>query len=420
MKFIHVADLHIDTPFIGIAKSDPTLQQALIQAPFTAFKRCVSIAINQKVDFVVIVGDLFDGSKQTIAARHFLYKELERLEKVNIPVIISHGNHDYIRLEQSIMKFPNNVFVFRDESIETYDFTTADGETVAVHGFSYVHRWIKENKVLEFPNRSKFDFEIGLLHGDVLTNQQNSQSYAPFTVPDLLAKNYDYWALGHIHQALQLNEEPRIQYSGTIQGKHRNEIGDKGAFLIELNKNQPTTSEFISLAPIVWENATIICQKNWQEADLIREIQLTIDNYYSESTGTQQSYLISIVLENAHYLGKELLNQIIQGELLDIFQTEPSEIFVKVIKISLSSDKEFDLFNYDKALDESYKISLEQLNHGELYQELISDISHHTVSKKWLKDLFNDGDLRKEMIEQAHQRLERLFDTVTGVPIHED
>ena len=79
-------------------------------------------------------------------------------------------------------------------------------------------------------------FHIGMLHGS-LAGDETHAVYAPFTKSELLAKQYDYWALGHIHLRQQLHEEPPIVYPGNIQGRHRNERGEKGFYEVSLTKN---------------------------------------------------------------------------------------------------------------------------------------------------------------------------------------
>ena len=147
MKLLHVSDLHLDTPFSGIAKQDYQLQQKLIQAPFESFERCVSIAINQKVDLMLVSGDIYDATKQTIAAKHFFFQQMNRLKQAEIPVVIGHGNHDYYEQNHLSMNYPDNVHLFEEELVKHFDITTKNNETIRIYGFSYNHRWIKERMI---------------------------------------------------------------------------------------------------------------------------------------------------------------------------------------------------------------------------------------------------------------------------------
>ncbi|MBR7926983.1 DNA repair exonuclease [Aerococcaceae bacterium zg-ZUI334] len=407
MKILHVADLHLDTPFAGIAKQDATLQQMLIQAPFLAFERCVSIAINQAVDVMVIVGDLYDATKQTIAAQHFFYQQMMRLKQAEIQVVLSHGNHDYIDLEKMSPKYPENVYVFTDETIRAFDFTSKTGETARFYGFSYTRRWIKEQKIQDYPvNPYETNFTIGLLHGNV----EEQGNYAPFSVGDLVGKQYDYWALGHVHQAKLLSSVPLIQYSGTIQGRHRLEMGDKGAYIIELAAHQPVSSEFISLAPVVWEQARLESQSNWQVMDLVNEIRQIIDNYRSESIGTQQSYLVTIELTQSQRLSEEILAALASKEVMDFFEQDTDNShFVQIIKIIQSSDVSLQVFNYDDELQESYSQAISELETGTLYQDVMSELFQHSLLKKYQHALQLDEHLKHEMKQSAKNLLVQTF-----------
>lgn len=221
VKFIHAADLHLDSPFRGLSDLPAAVKQRVYQAPFTATQRLVDRAIQERVDFVVLVGDLFDRDTQSVQAQLFLRDQLQRLVDTGIGVYLSYGNHDYLT-EQSTLSLPDGVTVFGRE-VTTAEFTTATQQRVAISGFSYDQRWLTTDRVAEFPDRSEVDFQIGMLHGAVRTGAQDQ--YAPFTVAELQAKRYDYWALGHIHQQQALSMTPPIIYAGAIQGRHQNETG---------------------------------------------------------------------------------------------------------------------------------------------------------------------------------------------------
>ncbi|MBS4455835.1 metallophosphoesterase family protein [Tuanshanicoccus lijuaniae] len=411
MKLLHVADLHLDTPFAGIAKQDATLQQTLIQAPFLAFERCVSIAINQAVDVMVIVGDLYDATKQTIAAQHFFYQQMLRLKQAAIQVVLCHGNHDFLDLQTSAPKYPDNVYLFADETIRSFDFTSKAGETARFYGFSYTKRWIKESKVKDYPNNpQETDFTIGLLHGNVDTTQGEQANYAPFSVNELSNKQYDYWALGHVHQSRRLSTAPLIQYPGTIQGRHRLETGDKGAYIIELTPNQPVHSEFISLAPVVWEQASLESQSHWQVMDLVKEIHQIINNYHSESIGTQQSYLVSLELTQAQRLSQEILEALENGELMDFLTPETGDSqFVQIVKITQSSNATLQVFNYDDELQDSYTQALTELETGTFYEDVMSELFKHTLFKKYQQALLPDKSLQNELKQSAKNLLVQTF-----------
>lgn len=422
MKLMHVADLHLDSPFVGVAKQHPAMQQHLIKAPYHAFERCVSIAINQAVDVLIVVGDIYDSERQTIYAQHFFVEQLRRLQKARIPVVLIHGNHDYLDLERKPMTYPDNVYVFDSSDVTYKDLTLKSGETVRFYGFSYTKRWINERKIMQFPaNPSATTYTVGCLHGAIEAENTNKGNYAPFSVDELRAKNYDYWALGHIHQAEVLSEVPLIQYSGTIQGRHRHELGDKGAFLVELKPNQPSKNQFISLASIVWQQAEIDCHSEWQTTELLQRATQVVRNYQEEAEASQQSYLITLLLNNAQRLPLELQEQIDNGELLLALSEGTQEApFVFITKIIQQRHIVGEPFEYDEALKDSFAEASAELERGELYQRIMADVFQHATMKQWLGDLAKDDALKEQLNTSAKQLMIQSIGFETEEVDHED
>src|SRR6056297_3516399 len=94
MKFIHAADIHLDSPFIGLTARDEACAAALRDATRAAFANLVQAAIEHAVDFVLIAGDLYDGDWRDYTTGLFFVGEMARLERAGVPVFLVHGNHD--------------------------------------------------------------------------------------------------------------------------------------------------------------------------------------------------------------------------------------------------------------------------------------------------------------------------------------
>jgi DNA repair exonuclease SbcCD nuclease subunit len=255
MKFIHTADLHLDSPFRGLTDMPTTIWEKVHQSTFLAFQKIVDAAIEQHVDFVLIVGDIYDRDHHSAEAEDFFIRQCQRLSKEKIPVYLSYGNHDYQIVSSQSEGFPENVHVFGNQ-VETSQFTTRDGQTVAITGFSYQKRWLPENQVTAFPKKGNVDWQIGMLHGAIRQNDVNQDHYAPFTLDELQAKNYDYWALGHIHKHQLLNEMPPVVYPGDPQGRHKNENGQHGYYLVQSHEHQ-LVPQFNAVAPIEWHTIPV-------------------------------------------------------------------------------------------------------------------------------------------------------------------
>ncbi|WP_026692645.1 metallophosphoesterase family protein [Peribacillus kribbensis] len=254
IKFIHTADLHLDSPFTGIKDIPDPIIGRLREAAFLAFERIVTAAISRQVDFVLISGDIYDGENRSIRAQVRFRKEMERLSAQHIPVYVIHGNHDHLSGSWVKLDFPPNVHIYKGEP-EVKFLETADGARVQIYGFSYPERHVFERMAARYTKSGGADFHIAMLHGNLEGSSEHG-NYAPFTLEELLEKDMDYWALGHIHKRQELYDYPGIIYPGNIQGRHKNEQGDKGCYLIKLSEGH-MERHFIETSDIIWETAQL-------------------------------------------------------------------------------------------------------------------------------------------------------------------
>lgn len=268
MRFIHAADLHLGTPFQGLAHLPENIKRALQEAPYQAYEQLVDHAIKKNVDFVCLAGDIFDQGGLNIKAQVRFKQGLDRLNEHNIPVVMIYGNHDYLISQEHALPYPENTYLLSAAG-ETVKLTLQSREIVAVSGFSYARRHISEERINDLPDRlSDSDFHIGLWHGQVEQVLSSDNIYAPVTIRDLEAKHYDYWALGHIHRRQSLDKDGRINYSGCIQGRHINESGRKGIYLVESQSGQ-WKATFLETSPIIFETVTCHFDQPVQSLDTI-------------------------------------------------------------------------------------------------------------------------------------------------------
>lgn len=309
MKFIHAADLHLDSPFLGMQQLPAALWQRLHDAPFQAVKQLVATAIEQQVDFVVLVGDLFDRETQSIRAQVFLSEQLQLLIDHHISVFVSYGNHDHLT-ENQALTLPTEVAVFSAD-VETKHFTTQTGERVAVSGFSYPQRWLETDMVARFTERGGVDYQIGLLHGAVKQGDENH--YAPFTVSELQATHYDYWALGHIHKPQLLASQPEIVYAGTIQGRNKLEGGPHGFELVSSSAGQ-LHAEFIRADQFEWLTLNIQVNADTTDESLMSQVEDAIINAKQSVFG-----LIELEISGIESLSPALVTRLTDGTWLARF-----------------------------------------------------------------------------------------------------
>lgn len=381
MKFIHAADLHLDTPFSSISNFSEQLQNKLKLSTYTAAKKVFQTAIDQQVDFVILAGDTFDNTDRSLEAQSFLRDEFEKLNKYGINVYLVYGNHDYFRNNFSVIKFPDNVTVF-GEDVTTQE-VKVDGLKVGITGFSYYQQHVNNNVVSTYPSHGNFDYQIGILHAGVMDS-----NYAPFKVSDLLSKGYDYWALGHIHKREVLHEFPYIIYPGDTQGRNLNETGIKGFYLLEV-QNGLTTAKFIPSSVYVWESKTL----NAKVSDTIDSLIVQINDLLK-----LDDVLVTLTIDNAQNLNGDVIKAIDRGELLQQFKNNNSVLYKINLKYNRKNSrsevdqkywdetqsKVFDLDNI-KDLDSrlyNNEIIREHINQPDFLLH-IQDLVKNTINKKY-------------------------------------
>lgn len=395
-----MSDLHLDSPFKGMGQKNSKLQSQFIQAPFDAFERGVKLAIGEDVDVVLITGDIYNSERQTISAQHYFMTKMEELNAHHIPVVLIHGNHDYLKIHHQSIVYPENVHRFNSEAVEFVDISLVSGETLRVYGFSYTHQWITENKIQEFPvNPQATTYTIGLLHGSLQGSEVSANRYAPFALEELKSKRYDYWALGHIHLQATLSDEPLIQYAGTTQGSHRNESGQKGCYIVEFKNGRRVSNTFHSLAKIVWQNETVHLKEEDQIKDIIESINDIMVNYLNEINHKKESYILNISLKNPEYLSQELIEQIQQGELLEAIDSKiKGDYFVLVNRIDVILSPYQQIFEFDQGLMASYQTVLKNYEEDRRDQEVLKDLYNHATVQRFF-DFEDDSGFREEILK---------------------
>lgn len=333
VKFIHAADLHLDSPFIGLKSLPEFIWNAIYLSTFSALTKIVDSAITNQVDFICLVGDIYDTDERSVKAQAYLRNEMERLNSMNIPVYLLHGNHDYIENTGLHLDMPQNVFLF-NETVETKWFTTKEGEQIAITGFSYDKRWVLERKIVDYPEKNpRATYQLGLLHGFSEGIDSEHGKYAPFSLVELKSKKYDYWALGHIHKRQQLATNPPIVYPGNTQGRSSKESGEKGFELVKMSESG-IVSEFCPSATIQWKTIEL----SVKDKKNLDEVYKAVKESVAEQKNDSYSLFLSIRLTDSESLLEGVIKKIKQGELVEALQQIPkADPFVWVHKIELES-----------------------------------------------------------------------------------
>ena len=252
MRFIHASDLHIDSPLRGLDRYDGAPVERLRSATRSACERLVDRALAERVDFLLLAGDIYDRDWQDFHTGLFFRGQLVRLERAGIRCFIVQGNHDAQGVISRQLTLPSNVTVFSSRAAQTI---RLEDLSVAIHGRSFPEREVNEDLVPSYPPPVPGFFNIGLLHTS-LTGRAGHDTYAPTDLPTLVAKGYDYWALGHVHAREVLNERPRIVFCGNLQGRHAKETGPKGCELVAVEAGR-VESEFVALDVVRWNQLIV-------------------------------------------------------------------------------------------------------------------------------------------------------------------
>ena len=241
-SFIHAADLHLGSPFQGLAMKDAAVAEMFMEASRRAFTALVDQAIERNVDFLLVAGDVYDGDWKDNKIGLFFNREVARLDRAGIPVFLLKGNHDAESVITKTITLPPNVSEFPVNKPGTF---TLDHLKVALHGQGFAERSATENLALAYPPPQPGWFNIGVLHTS-LTGREPHAPYAPCSVEDLRSRGYDYWALGHVHDYEVVSDNPPIIFPGNLQGRSVREQGAKGAVLVSVEDGTVTHERMIT------------------------------------------------------------------------------------------------------------------------------------------------------------------------------
>ena len=258
LRFVHAADLHLDSPFRGIrAQAPENVAQTLHRATFDAFENIINLCIREQVDALLVAGDVYDGADRSLRAQLKFVDGLKQLDSAGIRSFICHGNHDPLDGWEARLDLPPGCVRFGPDVTAEPVFPD-EPQRATVYGISYPRREVRENLSPLFPQAiSGSGFKIGLLHANV-GGDPNHDSYSPCSVADLEIAPIDYWALGHVHTRQTLREQgPAVVYPGNPQGRHPGETGARGVYLVEVEDSGPLRLEFHAMDVVRWETLSL-------------------------------------------------------------------------------------------------------------------------------------------------------------------
>ncbi|MEN8214210.1 MAG: DNA repair exonuclease [Pseudomonadota bacterium] len=281
MKFIHAADIHLDSALRGLERYEGAPVEEIRGATRRAFENLVELAMREEVDFVLLAGDLYDGDWRDYNTGLYFVRQMQRLHDAGIPVFIVSGNHDAASQITRSLRLPENVTLFSTRRPES---VVLEELGVAIHGQGFASRAVSEDLSRDYPQGDPQLFNIGLLHTS-LDGKPGHEPYAPCSIDGLRSKGYQYWALGHVHRREVVSEEPWILFPGNIQGRHIRETGSKGCTLVSVDNGRVQSVEHRDLDIMRW----LLCEVDLSACAtldaLYEQVHTTLQQAQEESDG---------------------------------------------------------------------------------------------------------------------------------------
>lgn len=307
MRFIHAADIHLDSPLRGLGSYDDIPVDTLRGASRAAFSRLIEEALLREVDFMVIAGDLYDGDWKDHNTGIYFARQMGRLRNAGIPVYVLHGNHDAESVMTRRLALPDNVHVFRAGKPTTF---ILGDHKVALHGRSFPQAAVTENLAAAYPDPLPGHFNIGVLH-TALEGYAEHANYAPCTLEQLHARGYQYWALGHVHEFRIFPGPVPVVFPGNIQGRHIREQGPRGAVLVECKEGNVESIERLEVDVLRWHALAVDVSNCATGADVLSCVREALEEVLTNQAA-QRPCVLRVTLEGETPLHGELLGRPVQ------------------------------------------------------------------------------------------------------------
>ena len=277
MRFIHIADMHFDTPFSFLGEKE-NLGDIRRLEQRQAFQKTINYIKQEKIPYLFIAGDLYDHKyvkKTTIEYINNLFKIIPETK-----IFISPGNHDPFLKNSYYNNFEwnKNVYVFNSE-IKCYEF-----EDVDIYGFGFDNFYCNNFNVENIKIKNKNKINILIVHGDIDASKNADNLYNPISKNEIQKAGFDYVAMGHIHKRQVINEN--IVYPGSTVSLGFDEQGEHGLLDVSLSKDNLEIN-FVKLDERIFEEKDIDITDIKTQEELIE----FINNIYIE-----ENVMIKLIL----------------------------------------------------------------------------------------------------------------------------
>lgn len=416
-KFIHAADIHLDSPLRGLSRDPDAPADSLRSACREAFKNLVELALMEKVEFVVLAGDLYDGDWQDYHTGIFLIEQVAKLGRRNIDVYSASGNHDAANKMTKTLPLPQNMKVFSSTQAQTF---IHEPSKVALHGQSYRSEAVTDNLVTGYPDSHPGRLNIGVLHTS-LDGREGHAPYAPCSLDDLRAKGYQYWALGHVHTREVVDETSGYAlFPGCLQGRNIREVGPKGCTLVTVEDHRIKRVEEKHVDVIRWFVCDVGLTGTTSKKEVLERVRQSMTEQHQHSAN--RPMVMRIKLRGESEVARELaaypekltyeikaLGAEVAGLLGCEIWIEKIENKTKPVSKDSRSSVDHEALGYvlEKVRNPAYGIK-EIQGLEEKIRELTNKLPH-PLSGKYQKALRGDGSSSEELqtlVEEGKDMLE--------------
>jgi exonuclease SbcD len=281
IKFLHAADVHLDSPLRGLERYDGAPVEEIRGATRRAFENLIDLALAEEVAFLLLAGDLYDGDWKDYNTGLFFAAQMRRLEEAGIRAFVIAGNHDAASQITKVLRPPANVKVLSTRKPETVELPDLE---VAIHGQGFASAAVSDDLAATYPAAVPHLFNIGLLHTS-LDGRPGHAPYAPCTVDGLRSRGYQYWALGHVHQREVVSRDPWIVFPGVLQGRHARETGAKGATLVTIRDREVAAVEHRDLDVFRWSVCPVDAAGAGTAGEVLDRVGRALEREVAEANG---------------------------------------------------------------------------------------------------------------------------------------
>ena len=372
LRFVHAADLHLDSPFRGVGDASTALKDRLQAATLGALGRIVDHTIHSKADFLVIAGDIYDSKDRSLRALVSFRKEMERLAEQNIPVYIVHGNHDPLNGWGSGFKLPPNVVTFGGR-IDSEPFIRRGRKVAQITGVSYLEERVTDNLACSFKPVYGAPYSIAVLHANV-GHQSGHADYAPTTVGELLSAGFHYWALGHVHTRSILASEPAmVVYPGNTQGRNPRESGPRGCYQVDVDSFGRAHLEFVDTSIARWAHIEFSIASLGTMDQLVDAIA---ERARQEASGFEGPTVIRCTIRGKGPLHRDLQRDEMNKELAEILSSIDRTVISESVRIATGPELDYEsLVRTETMIGDLLKLSEMALEDSDMRERLIDSIA---------------------------------------------